>query len=156
MAIYTDDKYRVKRNAEYQDDMLLLINNDIFPSYASVLMISAIIGYLNNQYVPIVKQAQDGVQTSFFSEHDKDFIDFIAFAHTKKQKILGQNGALEDGSTKYNIFESYANGGFPILLQKLKIDGDDIFDAKKTLLNYYHLLLTEDIDFESDPSDILI
>lgn len=152
MAIYTDDKYRLRRNTEHQEMMLKLIQAGVFSQYADILMISAILGYLNKQFIPIEKTAQDRVQITFFSEQDKDFIDFVAFAHEKKQIILNTN----DDTQKYNkymIFENYANGGFPILINKLEISNDDEeIDLKSTLLKYYHILMTSnyDIDFEMD------
>ena len=157
MAIHTDDKYRIRRNADYQDLMLKLTNSGVFSQYADILMISAILGYLNKQFVPINKVAQDRVQITFFSEQDKDFIDFIAFAHEKKQKILS---GLEDSQkySKYTIFENYANGGFPILINKLGIDSDqnEELDLKSTLLKYYLILMTSNYEMEFEIESILI
>lgn len=156
MAIQTDDKYRFRRNADHQESMQKLIQAGVFSQYADVLMISAILGYLNKQFVPINKVAQDRVQITFFSEQDKDFIDFIAFAHEKKQKIL--NG-LDDTQkyTKYSIFECYANGGFPILLDKLGIEPDiDEIDLKPTLLKYYLILMTANYEIGFDINSVLL
>ncbi|MGF0094729.1 HNH endonuclease [Lachnospiraceae bacterium SGI.066] len=41
----------------------------------------------------------------FFTETDYDLMDLIAYAHTKEQAILKEDG-------KYEIFEAYAHGGF--------------------------------------------
>lgn len=155
MAIQTDDKYRIRRNADQQELMQKLIQSGVFAQYADVLMISAVLGYLNKQFVPISKVAQDRVQITFFSEQDKDFIDFIAFAHEKKQRIL--NGFDESQKyTKYTIFENYANGGFPILVDKLDINPDVEIDLKATLLKYYLILMTANYEIGFDIESVLL
>lgn len=132
------DRYRIKRAHEHHELMnrLQIRNGGIFDGYPKILMISAIVGYVNGAYVEIDKQAEP-VQLSFFSERDRDIIDLIAYAHTKEQSIVEK----ED---KYSIFESYANGGFPILLRKLGVSPDTTFDAKtkeRVLKTYYSLLV---------------
>ena len=54
----------------------------------------------------------------------KNLMDLIAYAHTKEQAILKEDG-------KYEIFEAYAHGGFPILLELLEIDSTTELDAAK-------------------------
>ena len=45
---------------------------------------------------------------------------------------------------KYQIFESYANGGFPIFAEKIGVDESTVFDQKtreQVLKRYYSLLV---------------
>ena len=138
MAIYTDTKYRIKRNAEQQEQMQYLIQDlKIFQSYSQLVILSAIIGYNNKLFVPIKTTASDGVLMQFFTQRDYDVMDFIAYAHVKEQAILKKN-------EKYDIFESYANGGFDLLVNKLGIDFvDKKQNDRVTVLNklYMNLLM---------------
>lgn len=142
MAIYIDTKYRIKRNSEQEHQMRYLVQDlKIFQSYSQIVMLSAIVGYNNNLYVPIETPASDGILMQFFSQRDYDYMDFISFAHEKEQKVLNDN-------KKYEIFSSYANGGFPLAVNKLGID----FDEKdknvrvEILRKYYSLLLSNDFN----------
>lgn len=138
MSIYVNNQFRIKRSLAQQDAMQRLISAKIFDQYKDILMISAIIGYNEKRYIPIEKNAPDGVLMQFFSQKDYDVIDLIAYAHEKKQSIIKED-------KKYDIFANYANGGFPILLEKLEIDlSEDILeeDARKALVKYYSLLLS--------------
>ena len=110
----------------------------IFQSYSQILMVSAIIGYNNRAYAEIQKAASDPVQITFFTEKDKDYMDFLAYAKTKDQSILST-------SEKYAIFESYANGGFPILIDKLGVNFDEPEknDRLQILKEYFKLLLND-------------
>lgn len=137
MPVYTDSRYRIKRSAAQEEQMKYLIQDlKVFQSYPQLLMVSAIIGYNNNAYSEITRSSEP-VQVTFFSEKDKDFMDFIAYAHTKEQGILSK-------TEKYEIFENYANGGFPILVEKLGINFDepDKNNRLEILKSYYTLLLT--------------
>lgn len=137
MAIYTDPKYRIRRNADQEEQMRYLVNDlKIFQSYSQILMISAVVGYKNKLYVPIENYASDGVLMQFFTQRDLDFMDFIAYAYKKEQSILKNND-------KYEIFESFANGGFPVVLDELKIDFVDKKnnDRLEILRRYYRILL---------------
>ena len=136
MGIYTNEKYRVKRSAEFEDQMKYLRDLGIFSDYASVLTVSAVIGYNNNLFVPVTKTASDAVQIQFFNPRCKDIMDLIAYAHEKKQSILSSDG-------KYSRFEAYANRGFPVLSEKLEFDFDEPSknDRLKILENYFRLLL---------------
>lgn len=138
MSKYVDITYRVKRNAQFQETMQKLTNNKIFNGYKDILMISAIIGYNLNRFAKIEKAASDGVLMQFFSQRDYDIIDLIAYSHKKEQSVISSN-------EKYEIFSSYANGGFPYLLKKLSINSNDEIDesaARKIIIQYYKLLLT--------------
>lgn len=137
MPVYTDSRYRIKRSAAQEEQMKYLIQDlKLFQSYPQLLMVSAIIGYNNNAYSEITRSSEP-VQVTFFSEKDKDFMDFLAYAHTKEQGILSK-------TEKYAIFENYANGGFPILIEKLGVNFDEPDKNKRLdiLKSYYTLLLT--------------
>ena len=142
MAVHINNKYRIKRNANQQEMMQKLMSgNKLFDSYRDILMLSAAIGYANNAFVPIVKMASDGVLMQFFSEKDWDFMDLIAYAHKKEQNVLYSD-------EKYEIFSSYANGGFPILLRLLEIEPDTDMDdtiQERKLLKLCELMATGNI-----------
>ena len=79
--------------------------------------------------------------SSRFSEYSKSFLGLprgcLDAYHTKSQSIV-------DKRKKYEIFESYANGGFPILLEKLDVDETTVLDQKtkeRVLKRYYSLLI---------------
>lgn len=138
MSIYVNNVLRIKRNALHQESMKLLIDTNIFSGYKDILMISAVIGYNENKYEPIAKVASDGVLMSFFNEKDYDVIDLLAYSRKKEQMIVKSD-------EKYEIFSSYANAGFPILLEKLGIAGKDSLqndEARKAQCKYYSLLLS--------------
>ena len=139
-GIYFNPKYRIKRNADFEEQMRFIQDRiKLFNNYETILMASAMVGYNNHVYVPDFKPASDGVMTQFFSEREKDIIDLIAYSHEKKQNILSSDD-------KYKIFEGYANGGFPILMKKLDIDFDDPTknDRLVILEKYFSLLLSND------------
>lgn len=143
MAVYVNNKYRINRSIEYEADMKYLGKDGlkIFNSYAQILVVSAIIGYQNKAYVPVINQAES-VLMQFFQDRELDIMDLIAYAHVGDQSIL-RNKTDE----KYTIFEAYANGGFPILCKKL---GVDLIDKEKNdrhviLQNYYSMLLSNNI-----------
>ena len=70
MSIYVNNNFRIKRSASQQELMQKMIQAKIFSQYKDILMISAIIGYLNNRYLPIEKVASDGVLMQFFNDKD--------------------------------------------------------------------------------------
>lgn len=119
MTTIEEEKYRVKRSESQQKAMLFLIDNKIFVGYADVLIISAIIGFINKSKKPIEKQASDPVQISFFGPEAKSIIKLIAFLDSGDPGIINR-------MDKFQIFEEYANAGFPILLEKLELDSGSI------------------------------
>jgi hypothetical protein len=141
MAIYTNSKYRLKRNSDQEIFMKKLVEARIFSSYSEILTVSALIGYNNNLFTPITKAASDGVLMQFFNEEEKDLMDILAYCYFKKQSILRED-------KKYEVYESYANGGFPVLISRLGITNDeDEVDRKKVLTQYFMLLATNGLDF---------
>jgi len=152
MSIYVNNKFRIKRSATQQETMKRLREAKIFDDYKDILMISAVIGYQNKKYVPITKQASDGVLMQFFSAKDYDIMDLLAYAHTGEQSVITSD-------EKYEIFSSYANGGFPILVEALEIPDGSISEerGREILSKYYELLLTNDFFIkEIKDSDLLL
>ncbi len=139
MSIYVNNVLRIKRSASQQEKMQQIMHAGIFAGYKDILMASAIVGYNLKAYVPIKKAASDGVLMSFFNEKDYDIMDLIAYSYTKEQSIVKKD-------EKYEIFSSFANGGFPILMKKLNLNdnSEEISeeDAKKAQSRYYSLLLS--------------
>ena len=139
MAISVDLKYRIKRSKVYEKEMEELRRAKIFSSYRDILVLSAAIGYANNRFEPVDTPASDGVLMQFFENEDRNLMDLLAFLHTKNQKILYE-------SEKYQYFEGYANGGFPILLKLLDWVGGEEYtlsvDRKETLISLYTQLVT--------------
>ena len=111
----------------------------IFQSYSQVVMASAIVGYINNECSFVTEPASDGILMQFFSQRDYDVMDFLAYAYKKEQAVLKT-------TEKYEIFSAYANGGFPILVDKLGINFNDPEknDRLAILKKYYSLLLKKD------------
>lgn len=137
MSVYVNITFRIKRSFSQEDAMKKLVAANIFDGYKDILMISAIIGYNQKRFVPIEKTASDGVQMNFFSQRDYDVMDMIAYAHKREQSIIKSD-------EKYDIFSSYANGGFPILLERLAIKNINEItpdEAKIAIRRYYMLLL---------------
>lgn len=141
MYVEVNKSYRFLRNADQQEQMLKLIRDlKIFKDYASVMMASAIIGYRNDLYKEIENRASDGVQIQFFNNVDLEIIDLIAYAHKKEQGILNKE-------EKYHIFESYANGGFPLLYKKLNVNDETTIDKREELLTTYFTLIKDSKGF---------
>lgn len=137
MSIWTDPKYRIKRSASQEKQMQFLRDDlKIFSSYSQVIMISAIVGYINDQCLFVTEPASDGILMQFFTQRDYDVMDFLAYAYKKEQAVLKT-------TEKYEIFAAYANGGFPILVKKLGINFKDPEknDRLAILRKYYSLLL---------------
>lgn len=125
MSFYVNSKYRIKRSADQQEMMQKLLNgNKVFNAYRDIIVLSAVVGYVNHAYVPVSKPASDAILMQFFTETDYDLMDLIAYAHAKEQAILKEDA-------KYEIFEAYANGGFPVLLELLEVDVTTEIDAAK-------------------------
>ncbi len=136
MAFDIDQRYRIKRSAEQEDQMRYLVNElKLFKSLSHLLVVSAVIGYNNRKYRPFTKSAESVLMNSF-SERSYDMMNFLAYAEKKDQSVL------RDGK-QFQYFESFANGGFPILIEKLNINFIDKSknDRNQLLLKYYSMLL---------------
>lgn len=152
MSIYVNNNFRIKRSASQQELMQKMIHAKIFSQYKDILMISAIIGYINDKCIPIEKAAADGVLMQFFNEKDYNIIDLLAYSKQKEQNIIKSD-------EKYEIFSSYANGGFPILVKKLGIEVSEEInsdDAKLIVRKYYTLLLSNGFHDSFSDDDIFI
>ncbi|SEK18667.1 hypothetical protein SAMN02910377_00192 [Pseudobutyrivibrio ruminis] len=151
MSVYVNNQFRIKRNAAQQEAMQRLVAAKIFDGYKDILMISAVIAYNIGAFNPIEKPASDGVLMQFFSSKDYDIIDMIAYAHKKEQSVITSD-------EKYEIFSSYANAGFPILLEKLELNGVEeisIDEARKAQIRYYRLLLSDGFSVSIGSEELL-
>ena len=138
MSVYVDTKYRIKRSLEYDEDMRYVVQDlKIVQTMGDLLVVCALIGFNNNAYAEFDKNSQDGVLMQFFTQRHYDLMDLIAYAHQKSQNVLKEN-------MKYKIFESYANGGFPIFISCLDIDlAQREKNNRLTILKkFYSLLLS--------------
>lgn len=150
MSIYVNNTFRIKRNANQQEAMQRLVAAKIFDGYKDILMISAMIAFNAGSCVTIEKAASDGVLMQFFSMKDYDIVDLIAYAHKKEQNVITSD-------EKYEIFSSYANAGFPLLLDKLELTGTDEIsqeDARKAQIRYYKLLLCNGLNVNVSDKEI--
>ena len=149
--INVNQRYRIRRSAEHEKAMKHLIAMKLFQTYGQIMVVSAIIGYKNNAFDDHFQAANDPVLMNQFNSKAYDIINFLAFAKEKKQSILKDYDQDEEREgldiyAKYHIFEGYANGGFPILLDKLGIDINNLeeFDQIELLRKYYRLLVCND------------
>lgn len=137
MALDIDQRYRIKRSQTQEDAMRYLVNElKVFKSLSHLLVVSAVVGYNNHLNPPIEKNAEPVLMNSF-SERSYDIMNFLAYANVGNQSVL-------KGLQQFPIFESYAFGGFPIVLDKLGVDLVDKNknDRKAIIRRYYSLLLT--------------
>lgn len=138
MAFDIDQRYRIKRSQSQEDAMRYLVNElKVFKSLSHLLVVSAVIGYNNDQHNEFEKNAESVLMNSF-SERSYDIMNFLAYAYVKEQSVLKEQ-------KQFAHFESYAHGGFPILIDKLGIDLVDKSknDRKTIIRKYYQLLLTK-------------
>lgn len=148
MPINIDNTYRIKRNLDQEEKMQYLLRDlKIFNSYSQILTISALIGYANDEH-PTITKAAEPVQVTFFEEREKEIMNFLAYMMVGNQSILQEKSKDDPERNKmYEAFETYANGGFPILCKKLGIDFVDKSknDRLTILQNYYMMLLSNDL-----------
>ncbi len=114
MAIEFDSTYRIRRNVDYERQMKELVEAHIFDAYKSILMLSAVLGYVHHARVPFDQTAERVHMTNFTSE-ECNIMEMLAFVSTKEHAILRK-------IDKYKYFEEFANGGFPILMEMLDWD----------------------------------
>ena len=148
MPINIDTTYRINRNLDQEEKMRYLLRDlKVFNDYHQILVLSALIGYANNAYVPFTNRAEP-VQIINFEDREKEIINFLAYLKEGNQSILQERAKDDpDRNKMYQAFECYANGGFPILCKKLKIDFADKSKNNRyeILLNYYMMLVSKDI-----------
>lgn len=138
MAFDIDQRYRIKRSSEQEEDMRYLVNElKLFKSLSQLLVVSAVIGYKNHKLIKIEKNAEPVLMNSF-SPKSYDMMNFLAYATKKDQSVLRDDKQFE-------FFERYANGGFPILVDKLGINFIDKSknNRNELLTRYYSLLVSE-------------
>ena len=138
MAFKYFDKYRVRRELSHQEMMLKLRDGKIFKDYSTVMMAAGMVGYVNRTSRPITTAAEP-VQLQFFSERSRMIIDLMAFAAS------GGNQKIVDQEEKYQYFEEFVVGGFPILCKLLQVDTNTDFSDEKTrqrvIKRFYSLTL---------------
>ena len=121
MALSININYRIKRNAEQEDQMRYLVNElKVFKSLSSLLVVSAIIGYNNGINYPFEKSAEP-VLMQFFTDDNYDIMNLLGYAFEKNQSIFKKMDGNKPNNKQFEIFEKYANAGFPILVEKLGI-----------------------------------
>ena len=116
----------------------------VFNDYHQILVISALVGYANNAYVPFVNKAEP-VQIINFEDREKEIINFLAYLKEGNQSILQEKPKdSPDRNKMYQAFECYANGGFPILCKKLGVDfADKSKNDRYTILHKYYTMLVQ-------------
>ena len=148
MPINIDNTYRINRNLDQDEQMRYLVRDlKVFNGYPQILTISALIGYVNQAYVPFLNRAEP-VQTTFFEDREKEIMNFLAYLKEGNQSILQERPKEDpDRNKMYQAFEFYANGGFPILCKKLGVDfADKSKNDRYTILhNYYNMLVSNDL-----------
>ena len=88
MAFDIDQRYRIKRNSEQEEQMRYLVNDlKLFKSLSQLLVVSAVIGFINEKSRPFDKNAEPVLMNSF-SERSYDMMNFIAYAEKKDQSVL--------------------------------------------------------------------
>ena len=148
MPINIDNTYRINRNIDQEEQMRYLWRDlKVFNSYGQILTISALIGYVNDAYVPFTNAAEP-VQIINFEDREKEIMNFLAYLKEGNQSILRERPKEDPDKNKmYQAFEFYANGGFPILCKKLGVDfADKSKNDRYTILhNYYNMLVSNDL-----------
>lgn len=148
MPINIDTTYRINRNLDQEEKMRYLWRDlKVFNDYHQILVISALIGYANNAYVPFTNKAEP-VQIINFEDREKEIINFLAYLKEGDQSILQEKSKDDPERNKmYQAFECYANGGFPILCKKLGVDfADKSKNDRYTILHkYYSMLVRNDL-----------
>ena len=145
MPINIDTTYRVNRNLDQEDKMRYLWRElRVFNDYHQILIISALIGYANDAYVPFTNKAEP-VQIINFEDREKEIINFLAYLKEGNQSILQERPKDDpDRNKMYQAFEFYANGGFPILCKKLGVDFvDKSKNDRYTILHKYYTMLVQ-------------
>lgn len=144
MALGININYRIKRNSDQEELMRFLVNElKVFKSLSSVLVVSAIIGYNNSINYPFEKSAEP-VLMQFFTEDNYDIMNLLGYAFVKNQSIFKKTEDNKINNRQFEIFERYANAGFPILQDKLGLSkwkqNKDKLNRTTILRKYYELL----------------
>ena len=143
MPINIDTTYRINRNQDQEEQMRYLWRDlRVFNDYHQILVISALVGYANNAYVPFTNKAEP-VQIINFEDREKEIINFLAYLKEGNQSILQEKPKEDpDRNKMYQAFECYANG--PILCKKLGVDfADKSKNDRYTILHKYYTMLVQ-------------
>jgi len=144
MALAININYRIKRNADQEEQMRYLVNDlKVFKSLSSVLVVSAIIGYNNGINYPFEKSAEP-VLMQFFTDDNYDIMNLLGYAFQKDQSIFKKMDGNKPNNKQFEIFEKYANAGFPILIDKLGVDfnNKEKNDRRTIIRRYYSMLMS--------------
>lgn len=143
MSLAINNNYRIKRNSEQEEKMRYLVNElKIFKSLSSLLVVSAVIGYNNGINYPFEKSAEP-VLMQFFTDDNYDLMNLLAYAFERNQSIFKKMDGNKPNNRQFEIFERYANAGFPILVEKLgvKFGSDKDKNDRRTILRSFYSLL---------------
>lgn len=144
MALAININYRIKRNIEQEEQMRYLVNElKVFKSLSSVLVVSAIIGYNNGINYPFEKSAEP-VLMQFFTDDNYDIMNLLGYAFQKNQSIFKKMDGNKPNNKQFEIFEKYANAGFPILIDKLGVNfvNKEKNDRRTIIRKYYSMLMS--------------
>lgn len=144
MALAININYRIKRNSEHETQMRYLVNElKVFKSLSSVLVVSAIIGYNNGINYPFEKSAEP-VLMQFFTDDNYDIMNLLAYAFQRDQSIFKKMDGNKPNNRQFEIFEKYANAGFPILVEKLGVNFNEKEknDRRTIIRRYYSMLMS--------------
>lgn len=90
-----------------------LVKEDYFDTMKDVMLLAIMIGFKNEQRLPISKYGGDAIREHIFKD-DMDFLNIIAVLSTKDIKILLD----ENKEKKYNLLEEYAEAGMNIFVKE--------------------------------------
>lgn len=144
-------RYRIKRNSVYLDKWEKLLQLGFFEQHKDIIMICAILGFKYNSFEKIEKPHSDAVLMQFFTDDDMDLMDLMAFVYTGGQEIL-------KSEKKYEIFESYSNGGFKYLWKYLELpEGNTPLteNEKRRISTRYYALLKDTFAKKEDGHSVV-
>lgn len=128
--------YRINREERYGKSMEYLTQDaKLFPSYAVLLIYSALVGYENDAFLPVERPLPGmGIHLTNFDSipGGRELLDLLAFARMRSQEALATDES-------YKAFEGYANAGYPLLLQKLGIAEGEVLDDQRVVELTKHL-----------------
>lgn len=131
----------INRSKKYDDfiqklavDKLPGNSQSIFPTIRELLCFAALLGYSQNNKVPLDQQfGTEDISYQQFERgtYSQELIHLLAVADTKDPEILkeGRHGEC------VKIFEEYANGGIELLLEAAKIHTAGYDNPERAILD---------------------
>lgn len=116
-------KSAINKPLEYEGYYQRLGNdkeNNYFDNMKDVLVLAAVLGFINNNQLPFSKTGGEAIKEHIFQD-DLNIFDIIAILSTGDIKILLD----EKREDKYKLIEEYAHGGIKYLV-------DNIFSGEIT------------------------